>query len=165
MLKQAKKHGKWYTISIRGVPHEAVRVFIRFLYSSWYTSLYSLPLSFNILLVFIKPDFLVCSYKKEEMNEYIMHLLLLSHAYVVPQMKRVCEWHLEHGLLTTENVIDVFQLALLCDFPRLSVISHRMIMKHFKELYATEAWTAMKKSHPFLEKELRDSVFIEENVS
>lgn len=98
------------------------------------------------------------------MNEYIMHLLLLSHAYVVPQLKRVCEWHLEHGLLTTENVIDVFQLALLCDFPRLSVISHRMIMKHFKELYATEAWTAMKKSHPFLEKELRDSVFIEENA-
>ena len=138
MLKQAKRHGKWYTISIRGVPQEAVRVFIRFLYSS--------------------------CYKNEEMNEYIMHLLLLSHAYVVPQLKRVCEWHLEHGLLTTENVIDVFQLALLCDFPRLSVMSHRMIMKHFKELYATEAWTAMKKSHPFLEKELRDSVFIEENT-
>lgn len=94
-----------------------------------------------------------------------MHLLLLSHAYVVPQLKQLCEWHLEHGLLNTENVIDVFQLSLLCDFPRLSVISHRMIMKHFKELYATEAWIAMKKSHPFLEKELRDSVIIEENVS
>ncbi|CAH8280979.1 unnamed protein product [Arabidopsis lyrata] len=138
MLKQAKRHGKWHTISIRGVPHDAVRVFIRFLYSSCYV--------------------------KEEMNEFIMHLLLLSHAYVVPQLKRVCEWHLEHGLLTTENVIDVFQLALLCDFPRLSLISHRMIMKHFKELSATEAWTAMKKSHPFLEKEVRDSVIIEANT-
>jgi hypothetical protein len=139
MLKQAKRHGKWHTISIRGVPHDAVRVFIRFLYSS--------------------------CYEKEEMNEFIMHLLLLSHAYVVPQLKRVCEWHLEHGLLTTENVVDVFQLALLCDFPRLSLISHRMIMKHFNELSATEAWTAMKKSHPFLEKEVRDSVIIEANVS
>ncbi|AED98350.1 BTB and TAZ domain protein 4 [Arabidopsis thaliana] len=138
MLKQAKRHGKWHTISIRGVPHDAVRVFIRFLYSS--------------------------CYEKEEMNEFIMHLLLLSHAYVVPQLKRVCEWHLEHGLLTTENVVDVFQLALLCDFPRLSLISHRMIMKHFNELSATEAWTAMKKSHPFLEKEVRDSVIIEANT-
>ncbi|CAH2043244.1 unnamed protein product, partial [Thlaspi arvense] len=132
MLKKGKRHGKWHTISIRGVPHDAVRVFIRFLYSS--------------------------CYEKEEMNEFIMHLLLLSHAYVVPQLKRLCEWHLEHGLLNIEN------LALLCDFPRLSVISHRMIMKHFKELYATEAWIAMKKSHPFLEKELRDSVVIEENM-
>ncbi|XP_010478779.1 PREDICTED: BTB/POZ and TAZ domain-containing protein 4-like [Camelina sativa] len=137
MLKQAKRHGKWHTISIRGVPHDAVRVFIRLLYSS--------------------------CYGKEEMNEFIMYLLLLSHAYVVPQLKRLCEWHLEHGLLNTENVIDVFQLALLCDFPRLSVISHRMIVKHFKELSATEAWTAMKKSHPFLEKEVRDSVILQEN--
>lgn len=50
MLKQAKRHGKWHTISIRGVPHDAVRVFIRFLYSSWYKICFPLPLYLLIVL-------------------------------------------------------------------------------------------------------------------
>ncbi|XP_007047510.2 PREDICTED: BTB/POZ and TAZ domain-containing protein 4 [Theobroma cacao] len=138
MLKQAKGFGKKRSITIHGVPQDAVRVFIRFLYSS--------------------------CYEKEEMKEYVLQLLVLSHAYVVPQLKQICEQHLEHGLLTIENVIDVLQLALLCDAPRLSLISHRMILSNFKSVSATEGWKAMKKSHPALEKELLESVIDEENM-
>lgn len=98
------------------------------------------------------------------MKEYVLQLLVLSHAFVVPQLKQICEQHLEHGLLTIENVIDVLQLALLCDAPRLSLISHRMILSNFKSVSATEGWKAMKKSHPALEKELLESVIDEENV-
>lgn len=34
MIKTSKKQGRRRSISIRGVPYDAVRVFIRFLYSS-----------------------------------------------------------------------------------------------------------------------------------
>ncbi|XWS29712.1 hypothetical protein CRYUN_Cryun24cG0053700 [Craigia yunnanensis] len=96
MLKQAKGFGQKRSISIHGVPQDAVWVFIRFLYSS--------------------------CYEKEEMKEFVMPLLVLSHTDVVPQLKRICEQQLEHGLLTPENVVDIFQLSLLCDTPRLTLI-------------------------------------------
>lgn len=99
------------------------------------------------------------------MEEFVTSLLVLSHVYVVPQLKRICEWHLEHGLLTTENVVDIFQLALLCDAPRLGIICHRMILKNFRDVSATEGWKVMKKSHPVLEKELLKSMIDEEKVS
>ncbi|PON66758.1 Voltage dependent potassium channel [Parasponia andersonii] len=137
MLKQARKSGRRRLISILGVPHDAVRVFIRFLYSS--------------------------SYEKEDMEEFALHLLVLSHVYVVPQLKRECERHLEHGSITTENVVDIFQLALLCDAPRLSFICHRMILNNFKSVSATEGWTAMKQSHPVLEKRLLKFIKGEDN--
>merc|ERR1712137_979962 len=114
MLKQAKGRGRQRSISIRGVPHDAVRVFIRFLYSS--------------------------CYEKEEMEEFVLHLLVLSHVFVVPQLKQECMRQLEQGLLTIVNVIDIFQLALLCDAPRLSFMCHRMIMRNFKAVSATEGW-------------------------
>uniref|UniRef100_A0A9I9CSD6 BTB domain-containing protein n=1 Tax=Cucumis melo TaxID=3656 RepID=A0A9I9CSD6_CUCME len=106
MLKQSKKSGRKRSISIHGVPPDAVKVFIRYLYS--------------------------CRYEKEEMEEFVLPLLMLSHVYVVPQLKRECERQLGRGLLTLENVVDVFQLALLCDAPRLSLLCHRMILKNFK---------------------------------
>ncbi|XVF61335.1 hypothetical protein PTKIN_Ptkin08bG0122300 [Pterospermum kingtungense] len=138
MLKRAKGFGRKRSISIHGVPQDAVRVFIRFLYSS--------------------------CYEEEEMREYVMPLLVLSHAYVVPQLKRICEQQLEQGLFTLENVVDVFQLSLLCDSPRLTLISHRMILTNFKAVSETEGWKAMKKSHPALEKELLESMIEEENM-
>ena len=52
------------------------------------------------------------SYEPEEMQKYVLHLLVLSHAYAVPHLKRVCEWRLEQGLVTVENVVDTFQLGL-----------------------------------------------------
>ncbi|XWS45155.1 hypothetical protein CRYUN_Cryun15aG0112300 [Craigia yunnanensis] len=138
MLKQAKGFGQKKSISINGAPHDAVRVFIRFLYSS--------------------------CYEEEEMKEFALPLLVLSHAYVVPQLKRICEQQLEHVLLTLENVVDVFQLSLLCDAPRLMLIGHRMILRNFKAVSSTEGWEAMKKSHPALEKEIVETMIDEENM-
>ncbi|XP_040988222.1 BTB/POZ and TAZ domain-containing protein 4 isoform X2 [Juglans microcarpa x Juglans regia] len=138
MLKKLKGQGRQRSIAIRGVPHDAVRVFIRFLYSS--------------------------CYEKEEMEEFVLHLLVLSHTFVVPQLKQECVRELEQGLLTIENVVDIFQLALLCDAPRLSFICHRMILRNFTAVSATEGWEAMKQSHPMLEKELLGSLIYEENM-
>lgn len=104
------------------------------------------------------------SYEKREMEEFVVHLLVLSHVYLVPQLKQECEKKLEHGLLTKENVVDIFQLALLCDAPRLSLICHRMILKNFKTVCTTTGWKVMKKSHPALEKELVESMIEEDNV-
>lgn len=138
MLKQAKGRGRRRSISIHGVPHDAVRVFIRLLYSS-------------------------CC-EKEEMEDYVLHLLVLSHVFVVPSLKQICIQQLEHGFLTSENVVDIFQLALLCDAPRLSHICHRMILKNFQEISITEGWKVMKKCHPALEKALMVSLADEENM-
>ncbi|KAB2055696.1 hypothetical protein ES319_A11G054600v1 [Gossypium barbadense] len=137
MLKRAKGFGKKRSISIHGVHQDAVRVFIRFLYSS--------------------------RYEYEEMKEFMVPLLVLSHAYAVSSLKRVCEQQLEHGLLNLENVVDIFQLSLLCNAPRLTLISHRMILSNFKAVSATEGWKSMRNSHPGLEKELLESVIEEEN--
>jgi hypothetical protein len=132
MLKESRRKNNRRSISIRGVPSEAVRVFIRFLYSS--------------------------RYEKEEMEEHVLSLLVLSHVYVVPQMKKECEVQLEKGLLTVENVVDIFQLALLCDAPRLSLLSHRLIIERFEEASASDGWEVMKMSHPILERELLESI-------
>ncbi|KAI4327356.1 hypothetical protein L6164_019828 [Bauhinia variegata] len=137
MLKQVGRHHPRQSISIRGVPHDAVRAFIRYLYSS--------------------------CYEKEEMEEFVLHLLVLSHAFAVPHLKRECEKKLQEGLLNIDNVVDILQLSLLCDAPWLSLICHRMILEHFKAVSASEGWKAMKESHPLLEKELLESVIEEEN--
>ncbi|CAH2076203.1 unnamed protein product [Thlaspi arvense] len=136
MMKQDKRKPHRKSISILGVPHDAVRVFIRFLYSS--------------------------CYEKQDMEDFAFHLLVLSHVYVVPHLKRLCESQFENALLNKENVIDVFQLALLCDAPRLSLICHRMILKSFEEVSTSQGWEAMKQSHPSLQKELLRSVAYEQ---
>ncbi|KAL5755078.1 hypothetical protein ACOSP7_023298 [Xanthoceras sorbifolium] len=137
ILRQSKGRGRRRSISIHGVPQDAVQVFIRFLYSS--------------------------CYEKTDMEDYVLHLLVLSHVFVVPQLKRECEQQLELGLLTTDNVVDIFQLALLCDAPRLSLLCHRMILRNFVNVSITEGWKVMKQSHPVLEKELLESMIDEDN--
>ncbi|XP_031269955.1 BTB/POZ and TAZ domain-containing protein 4 [Pistacia vera] len=137
ILKQSKCRGRRRSLSIRGVPPNAVKVFIRFLYSS--------------------------CFEKVDMEDYVLHLLVLSHVFAVPRLKRECECQLEQGLLTIENVVDIFQLALLCDAPRLGLICHRMILRNFKAVSETEGWKIMKQSHPMLEKELLESMIDEEN--
>lgn len=104
------------------------------------------------------------SYEKEEMDEFVLPLLVLSHVYVVPHLKRECEQKLELSLLTIDNVVDVFQLALLCDAPRLSLICHRKVLKNFKVVSETEGWKTMKLSHPALEKEIVESMVDEDIV-
>ncbi|XP_047973978.1 BTB/POZ and TAZ domain-containing protein 4-like [Salvia hispanica] len=140
MLTKLKGRGqrKRPSILIPGVPSEAVRVFIRFLYSS--------------------------CYEEEKMREFAMHLLVLSHAYAVGQLKRLCEHWLETKLINSENVVDIFQLALLCDAPRLSIMCHRFIVTNIKAVQATDGWQDMRTSHPVLEKELMESLADEDAI-
>ncbi|XP_010942809.3 BTB/POZ and TAZ domain-containing protein 4-like [Elaeis guineensis] len=91
------------------------------------------------------------------MNQFAMHLLVLSHVFAIPALKNVWVQQLERGLLTIENVVDVFQLARLFDAPRLGLICHRMIVRNFKVVSASEGWKVMKQSNPRLEKELLES--------
>lgn len=139
LLQQSKvKSGVRY-IRIPGVPFDALRAFIRFLYSS--------------------------CYEEEEMKKFVLHLLVLSHSYVVPSLKRLCENILEHGWLTNENVIDVLQLARSCDAPRLALICQRMVVRDFKCISRTEAWKVMKRANPSLEQELLELVVEADSVS
>lgn len=135
--KKQFKQFKQFHVPIRGVPTEAVRVFIRFLYSS--------------------------CYEEDQMEEHILSLLVLSHSLMVPRLKRECEYQLEHKYLNVDNAVDVFQLALLCDAPRLSIVCHRVIIKNLKAVSLSDGWKAMKDSHPILEKELLATVADEAN--
>ena len=45
------------------------------------------------------------------MEEFALHLLVLAHAYMVPSLKRVCTDSYEQGLLNSDNVVDVLQVA------------------------------------------------------
>ncbi|KVI08913.1 BTB/POZ and TAZ domain-containing protein 4-like [Cynara cardunculus var. scolymus] len=131
MFKKSRSRGI-ISIPIRGVPAEAVRIFIRFLYTS--------------------------CYEQAQVEEHVLSLLVLSHAFAVPKLKRECEYQLEHLLLNVDNVVDVFQLALLCDAPRLSIICHRFMLRSFNAVSSSAGWKAMRESHPALEKELLESV-------
>lgn len=99
------------------------------------------------------------------MKQFVLHLLVMSHSYSVPSLKRVCIYVLEQGWLTKENVIDVLQLARNCDAPRLSLICIRIIVGDFKTISSTEAWKVMKLSSPELEQELLECVVEADSVS
>ncbi|XP_041026325.1 BTB/POZ and TAZ domain-containing protein 3-like isoform X1 [Juglans microcarpa x Juglans regia] len=132
ILQQAKVRNGMRYIKISGVPYQAAYAFIRFLYSS--------------------------CYEEEEMKRYVLHLMVLSHCYSVPSLKRVCIYILERGWLTKENVIDVLQLARNCDAPRLTFICVRIIIRNFKTIPLTEGWRVMKRVNPALEQELLECV-------
>lgn len=99
------------------------------------------------------------------MKNFVLHLLVLSHTYSIPSLKRVCVQFLEHAWLTTENVIDVLQLTRNCDAPRLSLICVQMIVRDFKTISSTEGWKVMKRANPALEQELLESVVEADSVS
>jgi len=109
--------------------------------------------------------FPLCSYEEEDMKKFALHLLVLSHSYVVPLLKRVCMQYLENCWLTTENVIDVLQLARNCDAPRLSFICIRRVVKHFTTVASTDGWKVMKRVNPALEQELLEAVVEADSVS
>lgn len=130
-VQQSKvKNGIRY-IKISGVPSEAVYVFIRFLYSS--------------------------CYEVEDLKNFALLLLVLSHSYAIPSLKRVSAQYLEDRL-STENVIDILQIARGCDANRLSSICIRMVIKDFKTISSTEGWKVMRRSNPILEQDLLESV-------
>lgn len=132
MLEEAKVQHGFRCILISGVPSEAVYVFIRSLYSS--------------------------RFEQDEMNKYVLHLLVLSHIFSVPSLKMVCIHQLERSFLALENVVDILQLARLCDAPRLSLICTRTIIGDFKTISLSEGWKVMRQANPSLEQELLESL-------
>lgn len=131
LQKPKVKNGIRY-LKIPGVPYDALWVFVRYLYSS--------------------------CYEEDEMKKYVLHLLVLSHTYIVPSLKRVCIQLLEQGWLNKENVVDMLQLARNCDAPQLVLVCLRMIIRDFKSISSTEGWKVMKRANPALEQELLESV-------
>ncbi|XP_047342664.1 BTB/POZ and TAZ domain-containing protein 2-like [Impatiens glandulifera] len=115
------------TIPILGVPSEAVAVFVRFLYSSKCT--------------------------EEEMDLYGFHLLTLSHAFAVPQLKQRCAKALIQQLKIS-NVIDMLQLARLCDASELYFRSMKLVSTKIKLVEKTEGWKFVQKNDPWLELEI-----------
>ncbi|KAJ8755298.1 hypothetical protein K2173_019096 [Erythroxylum novogranatense] len=132
IVQQSKMKDGIRRIKILGVPYQAVYTFIRFLYSS--------------------------CYDEEDMKNCVLHLLVLSHCYSVPSLKRVCINFLEMHWLNKENVVDVLQLAMNCDAPRLVCFCIRMVVKDFKSISRTEGWKVMKCANPALEQELVEAV-------
>lgn len=98
------------------------------------------------------------------MKKFVLHLLVLSHSYAVPLLKRVCIQFLEQGWVTKENVVDVLQLARNCDAPQLSLSCIRMIVKDFKVVSSTDGWKVMKQANLALEQELVESVVEADSV-
>ncbi|GFP90283.1 BTB/POZ and TAZ domain-containing protein 4 [Phtheirospermum japonicum] len=94
MLKKLKGRGRnrLRSISIRGVPPEVVCIFIRFLYSSSElimsnANAVSCYLASSLFIQIAK--FGIYSCEEENMENYALPLLVLSHAYAVPQLKRI----------------------------------------------------------------------------
>lgn len=90
---------------------------------------------------------------EEQMEKYGMHLLALSHVYLVPQLKSRCTKALIERL-TIENVTDVLQLAKLCDAPDLYLKCMKLVSKSFKAVEETEGWKFLQNNDPFLELEI-----------
>lgn len=132
LIKKQQARKTACKIMVVGVPLAAARMFVRMLYSS--------------------------RYEHADMEKYVLHLVVLSHVYGVHFVKKLCTHQLEQGLLTVENVIDVLQLARLCDVPRLNLMSLRLIINDFKNVARTEGWRVMRESDPSLEQELVEAV-------
>ncbi|QCE14893.1 BTB/POZ and TAZ domain-containing protein 1-like isoform X1 [Vigna unguiculata] len=114
-------------VKIHGVPDAAVTAFVAFLYSARCT--------------------------EEDMDKYAMHLLALSHVYMVKQLKQRCIKGLGDRV-GTENVVDVLQLARLCDAPDLYLKCARHLTNRFKAVKETEGWRFLQNNDPCLELEI-----------
>ncbi|KAK6920594.1 Zinc finger, TAZ-type [Dillenia turbinata] len=128
ILDRPRKHRRSEKIiPILGVPGDAVSAFVQFLYSSR------------------------CG--EGEMEKYGIHLLALSHVFFMPQLKQKCIKSLIERL-SIENVVDVLQLARLCDAPDLYLKCMKLVTGHFKSVEKTEAWKFLQKHDPWLELEI-----------
>ncbi|KAL2515456.1 BTB/POZ and TAZ domain-containing protein 1 [Forsythia ovata] len=127
IARPQKRRSSDRKIPILGVPSDAVSVFVQFFYSS-------------------KCD-------EEHMEKYGIHLLALSHVYFVPQLKQRCTRGLAERL-TIENVVDVLQLARLCDAPDLYLKCLKLLSNNFKAVEETEGWRFLQSHDPWLELEI-----------
>lgn len=87
------------------------------------------------------------------MEKYGVHLLALSHVYMVPQLKQICSKGLSQRL-NVENIVDVLQLARLCDAPDLQLKCMRLLSNNFKAVEKTEGWRFLQNNDPYLELEI-----------
>ncbi|XP_076938768.1 BTB/POZ and TAZ domain-containing protein 1-like [Bidens hawaiensis] len=137
LIDRPRKHGgSEKSIPIVGVPCDAVVAFIGFIYSGR------------------------CS--EEDMEKYGIHLLAISHVYLVPQLKSQCTKALIQRL-TVENVVDVLQLARLCDAPDLYLKCMKLVSNRFNAVEETEGWKFLQDHDPFFELEILQ--FIDETES
>lgn len=128
MIDRPRKHrSSERIIQIHGVPGDAVTAFLTFLYSRRCT--------------------------EDEMDRYGMHLLALSHVYMVPHLKQRCTKGLSQRV-NTENVVDMLQLARLCDAPDLHLRCMNHLTRNFKTVEETEGWRFLTKHDPWLELEV-----------
>lgn len=104
----------------------------------------------------------MCRCSDEDMENYGIHLLALSHAYSVPKLKQSCVSGLSK-LATIENVVDVLHLARLCDAPDLYLNCAMLIRKNFRAVKKTEGWKFLHTNDPWLEKDIVQ--FINEDKS
>lgn len=98
------------------------------------------------------------------MEKFGIHLLALSHVYLVPQLKSRCSKALIERL-TIENVVDVLQLARLCDAPDLYLKCVKLVSNSFKAVEKTEGWKFLQTNDPFLELEILQVIDESESVS
>ncbi|XP_022955243.1 BTB/POZ and TAZ domain-containing protein 1-like [Cucurbita moschata] len=131
-----KKRNAEKVISILGVPSDAVVSFVRFLYSSRCAT--------------------------EHLEKHGIHLLALSHVYMVPQLKVMCTKDIAQRL-TIESVVDVLQLARLCNASDLYLKCMKFVADHFKFVEKTEGWRFIQDHDPWLELDILQ--FIEETES
>ncbi|XP_038893905.1 BTB/POZ and TAZ domain-containing protein 1-like [Benincasa hispida] len=137
IIEQPRKHrSSEKVIQIPGVPCEAVVSFVQFIYTS--------------------------RCREEYLRKYGIHLLALSHVYLVPHLKQRCTKHLARNL-TIHSVIDILQLARMCDAPDLSLSCMKMVSTHFKAVEKTEGWKFLQKHDPWLELQILQ--FMDESES
>ncbi|MFQ6637667.1 hypothetical protein Gotur_012824 [Gossypium turneri] len=141
IMERPVKHGSSErVIPILGVPCDAVTAFIKYLYNS-------------MCVYYIGNDPWCCECDRcteEQMEKYGIHLLVLSHVYLVPQLKQRCSRGVSQRL-TVENVVDVLQLARLCDVPDLYLKCLKQVTARFKAVEQTEGWKFMQEHDPWLE--------------
>ncbi|KAK6123595.1 hypothetical protein DH2020_042662 [Rehmannia glutinosa] len=87
------------------------------------------------------------------MEKYGIHLLALSHVYSVPQLKQRCTRGLAKRV-SVENVVDMLQLARLCDAPDLYLKCIKLLSNNFKTVEKTEGWKFLENHDPNLELEI-----------
>lgn len=104
----------------------------------------------------------LCRCSAEHLEKHGIHLLALSHVYMVPQLKAMCTKDLAQRL-TIESVVDVLQLARLCNAPDLYLKCMKFVADHFKFVEKTEGWKFIQDHDPWLELDILQ--FIDETES
>ena len=152
-------------ISIVGVPSDAVVSFVRFLYSSRFRSASLTNSGFDLISISDGKDGkFPCRCTVEHLEKHGIHLLALSHVYMVPQLKAMCTKDLAQRL-TIESVVDVLQLARLCNASDLYLKCMKFVADHFKFVEKTEGWQFIQDHDPWLELDILKFIDDTESVN